>query len=136
MKVIHQLGTEHVEIDVPALTAFLLQQKFSPAYIDAVTIILVPFEDGDDIDDETYDKLFVGDIDVLLYLYRTDITLNAQLLREIRQSWHENDQDENAPEYTEDMVIGPIDEVETADIVAFGNLDCPQFVTVGEAVLL
>lgn len=134
MKIKHAPATEHVEIDVPALETFLLEQKFSPAYIDAVTIILVPYEDGNDITDEEYDSLLVGDIDVLLYVARTDITLNVQLLREIRQSWHENG--ESDMEYSEDMAIEPITEAETEDIVKFGNLDCPEFVNVSEPILL
>ena len=136
MKVVHAQGTEQVSIDLPALETFLTEQGFSQAYLDATTIILLPYGGDVDVPDETFDELMTWDIDVFIYVKRDDITLNQQLLREIRRSCHENDQSAETEECFENWAIEPLTERAEEDIAQFGNTSCPEFFTIGEAVLL
>ena len=136
MEVKHHPGTEHVTIDTNALAAFLAEQKFSQAYIDEVTFVTLPYTDEGELTDDEMDEYSDWIIYVFLFMKRTDIALNQQLLQQIRRSCYENDQSDatDACFANWGISLDDLDEVETKDVLQFANLDCPEFVFVGSPV--
>jgi len=84
-------GTEQITIDVPALTAFLQEQRFSNSFVDDLTVILFPYDNEDEMEeemeDDEIDDLVGFSADIWLYCGRKDISLNEQLLRGLRTNW-------------------------------------------------
>jgi hypothetical protein len=135
-------GTEQITIDVPALTAFLQEQKFAPSFIDDLTVILFPYNNEDEMeeemDDDEIDDLVGFSADVWLYCGRKDISLNEQLLRGLRGSCHEYDQLESTEECFENWGFDPAgmtqEQVE-ADIATFANAHCHRHFVTGIPVI-
>jgi hypothetical protein len=93
MKLARTKETQHIHIDVQALKAFLLEQHFTPAFVENLHFIVVPFANSDEVDDATADDLVGGnmnDLDAWIYTKgKTIEELNWQVLREVRSIPHE-----------------------------------------------
>jgi hypothetical protein len=142
MDITHVPGTEDIEINVPALAAFLQEQKFSTSFIDELTMILVPYVDEDEreeeMSDNEIDALIGFDAEIWLYCGRKDIALDRQLLLELRNSCYEYNQLESTAECFENWGFDPDDMTKAqaeADITAFADMHAHRHFITGIPVI-
>jgi hypothetical protein len=90
MEISRMPGTQHIDVDVAALKAFLLEQHFAPSFVEDLHLIFVPLATSEEIDDALFDEYNTARNDVWVCTKdRSSEQLNCDLLRALRQEPYE-----------------------------------------------
>jgi hypothetical protein len=90
MEISRMPETQHIQVDAPALKAFLLEQHFAPSFVEELHLILVPLANCKEVDDDLFEQYTTARNDIWVYTKDRSVEqLNRDLLTALREEPYE-----------------------------------------------